>query len=51
LQTGNLTEIDAIACDDDCAVGYGDGGYAKVLATDARGLSFQIFENSNGCGI
>jgi hypothetical protein len=28
LQTGNLSEIDSIACDDNCAVGDGDGGYS-----------------------
>jgi hypothetical protein len=28
LQTGNLSEIDSIACDDNCAVDDGDGGYS-----------------------
>jgi len=28
LQTGNLPEIESIACDDDCAIGDGDGGYS-----------------------
>jgi hypothetical protein len=51
LQTGNLSEIDSIACDDDCAVGNGYGGYSQILAAGAKALSFQVFENSNGCGI
>jgi hypothetical protein len=51
LQTGNLSEIDSIACNDDCAVCNGCGGYSQILAAGAKALSLQIFENSNGCRI
>jgi hypothetical protein len=51
LQTSNLSEIDSIACDDDCAVGNGYGGYSQILAAGASALSFQILKNGSGCGI
>lgn len=51
FQTGNLSEIGAIARDDDCAIGYGDGGYSQVLAADAKPPLLQIFKNGNDCSI
>lgn len=51
LHTGNLSEIDAIARDNDCAVGCIDGGYSQVLAADAETRLHYIFKISNGCSI
>lgn len=51
LQTGNLAEIDSITCDNDCAIGYGYGGYSQILAADAKASLLQILKNGNGCSI
>jgi len=49
-QTGNLSEIGSIACDNSCVVGEGDGGYSQVLAAGLRELPLQVGKNGNGGG-